>query len=60
MLEHSSDEEIASHLYMMEAYYLDPKQIKRQQVIYLYLLLTMLIQIVDFAPNIKTKRRVEE
>ena len=29
MLEMVSDEEICSHLYVTEAYYLDPKQIKR-------------------------------
>ncbi len=32
MLENSSDEDICNHLYLSEAYYFNPKQIKRQQV----------------------------
>jgi len=32
MLESSSDEDIVSHIYVTEAYYFNPKQIKRQQV----------------------------
>ena len=32
MLETMSDDEITSHLYVTEAYYFNPKQIKRQQV----------------------------
>jgi hypothetical protein len=32
MLETMSDEDITSHLYVTEAYYFNPKQIKRQQV----------------------------
>ncbi len=32
MLETTSDEDICSHLYVTEAYYFNPKQIKRQQV----------------------------
>ena len=29
MLESANDEDIASHIYMAEAYYFNPKQIKR-------------------------------
>lgn len=32
MLESMTDDEIVSHLYITEAYYFNPKQIKRQQV----------------------------
>ena len=32
MLETMSDDDITSHLYVTEAYYFNPKQIKRQQV----------------------------
>jgi len=32
MLETMNDEDICSHLYVTEAYYFNPKQIKRQQV----------------------------
>ena len=32
MLEHSSPEDICSHLYMSEGYYFNPKQLKRAQV----------------------------
>ncbi len=32
MLESMSDEDLTSHLYVSEAYYFNPKQIKRQQV----------------------------
>ena len=32
MLESMSEEDIASHLYVTEAYYFNPKQIKRAQV----------------------------
>lgn len=32
MLESMSEEDLASHLYVTEAYYFNPKQIKRQQV----------------------------
>lgn len=32
MLESMTDDEIVSHLYVTEAYYFNPKQIKRQQV----------------------------
>jgi hypothetical protein len=32
LLETLSDDEITSHLYVTEAYYFNPKQIKRQQV----------------------------
>ena len=32
MLESQTDEEICSFLYMSEAYYFNPKQLKRQQV----------------------------
>jgi hypothetical protein len=32
LLESLSDEDLASHLYVTEAYYFNPKQIKRQQV----------------------------
>jgi len=34
MLEAQSEEDICSHLYVTEAYYFNPKQIKRQQVSY--------------------------
>lgn len=33
MLETLSDEDLTSHLYVTEAYYFDPKQIKRQQIL---------------------------
>ncbi len=33
MLETMSDEDLASHLYVTEAYYFNPKQIKRQQIL---------------------------
>lgn len=33
MLESMADEDIVSHLYVTEAYYFNPKQIKRQQVL---------------------------
>jgi non-homologous end joining protein Ku len=33
LLETLSDEDLASHLYVTEAYYFNPKQIKRQQVL---------------------------
>lgn len=33
MLEGSSDEDIVSHIYVSEAYYFNPKQIKRNQVL---------------------------
>ena len=32
MLENESDEDIVSHLYMSEAYYFNPKCLKRHQV----------------------------
>lgn len=32
LVESMSDEDLASHLYVTEAYYFNPKQIKRQQV----------------------------
>jgi hypothetical protein len=32
LVENMSDEDLASHLYVTEAYYFNPKQIKRQQV----------------------------
>lgn len=32
MLENESDEDIVSHLYMSEAYYFNPKMLKRHQV----------------------------
>jgi len=34
MLDTMTDDDITSHLYVTEAYYFNPKQIKRQQVIY--------------------------
>lgn len=32
MLESQSEDDICSHLYLAESYYLDPKRVKRQQV----------------------------
>jgi hypothetical protein len=32
-LEHNSTEEVVSHLYVTEAYYLNPKQVKRTQLL---------------------------
>jgi hypothetical protein len=56
MLETLSDDDITSHLYVTEAYYFNPKQIKRQQVRWqaLKLLITL-----DYATRVKTQRRVE-
>ena len=33
MLENESDDEICTHLYLAESYYLDPKVVRRQQII---------------------------
>jgi hypothetical protein len=36
MLENETDEDIVSHLYMSEAYYFNPKCLKRHQVSILF------------------------
>lgn len=54
MLESSSDEEIASHLYMSEAYYFNPKQIKRNQVIHIQ----FLISLFRFCASYKNLRKI--
>lgn len=51
MLETMSDDEITSHLYVTEAYYFNPKQIKRQQVS-----ICSLVTLVDNAAGQETQR----
>ena len=50
MLETMSDDEVTSHLYVTEAYYFNPKQIKRQQVS----LWTIIL--IDYASSQETQR----
>lgn len=50
MLETMSDDEVTSHLYVTEAYYFNPKQIKRQQVSLWRIIL------IDYASGQETQR----
>ncbi len=52
MLDTMNDEDIASHLYVTEAYYFNPKQIKRQQV-RISLRYSLFLQIIKLIKKLK-------
>ena len=59
MLDTQSEDDVCSHLYVTEAYYLDPKRVKRQQV-NIPFAKHLLILVTDFRINKEAEGRNQE